>query len=86
MNSFRFSLSLLFLLIFSCKNVSSTKHEMTSDNLQQVQKIFDTTKWEANTIDTFNYANLPYWNEKRWIGLIVLTLIHLLLMDVSLDL
>ncbi len=62
MSSFRYNLSLLLLLIFSCKNVSSTKHEMTSGTLQQTQKIFDTTKWETNTIDTFNYANLPYWD------------------------
>ena len=63
MNSIKFSLSLLFLLIFSCKNVSSIKHKIATDTLQQSQKIFDTTKWEANTVDTFNYSNLPYWNE-----------------------
>ncbi len=64
MKPITFCFTAFFLLITSCKNGTSVKEKTPSNKILQQQKIFDTTKWEANTIDTFNYSNLPYWNEK----------------------
>lgn len=58
-NSF---LTISFLIVIFYNNKSAASNKINIDSLPEPQKFFDTTTLESNTIDTFNYANLPYWN------------------------